>query len=205
MTSAGGGEESVAARLYDVEASDPRSELVDRSGMDAEQVHQVNELMSALARLREAEQRLSEASLRYMKLNQTDMRALHYLIVAANRGTIVTPGAIAAHLKISTASTTKLLDRLERADHITRQRHPTDRRALAILITPETQEAAMHTVGRQQAKRFYAAARLTAEERTTVIRFLDDMTQEISITDEAWAQPGAEPIAAQATHTALHE
>ena len=63
----------------------------------------------------------------------------------------------------------------------------------------------MHTVGRQQAKRFYAAARLTADERTTVIRFLDDMTQEISITDEAWAQPGAEPIAAQATHTALHE
>lgn len=67
-----------------------------------------------------------------------------------------------------------------------RSPHPTDRRALAITITEETRHAAMQTVGRQQAKRFYAAARLTREERAVVIRFLEDMTQEIALPDEAW-------------------
>lgn len=178
---------SVSSHIYDVDSSDPQSQLIDRSTMDASDVAQIGALMAALGALREAEQQLSDASLRYMKLNQTDMRALHYLIVSANRGAIATPGAIATHLKISTASTTKLLDRLERAGHITRQPHPTDRRALAISITSSTQTAAMNTVGRQQAKRFHAAARLTTAERDVVIRFLGDMTNELSIADAAWA------------------
>lgn len=174
--------------IYDVNAADPDSELVDRSSMAAAEVSHIGELMAALGRLRNAEQQLSDASLKFMKLNQSDMRALHYLIVAANTHEIATPGAIANHLKISTASTTKLLDRLENAGHITRQPHPTDRRALSIAITAKTRQAAMDTVGRQQAKRFHAAAMLTSDERNVVIRFLDAMTKEISITDEKWAQ-----------------
>jgi DNA-binding MarR family transcriptional regulator len=179
--------------IYDVNAADPKSQLIDRSEMATEDVAHIGELMAALGRLRSAEQQLSDASLKYMKLNQSDMRALHYLIVTANTETIATPGAIASHLKISTASTTKLLDRLENAGHITRSPHPSDRRALAISITAKTRQAAMETVGRQQAKRFHAAARLSAAERDVVIRFLDDMTQEISLTDEPWAQPAASP------------
>ena len=175
--------------IYDVEASDPRSALIDRTGVSSEDLRQIAALMGALGELREAEQRLSDASRRYMQLNDTDMRALHYLIVCANRDMIATPGGIAQHLAISTASTTKLLDRLEKGGHIRRSPHPSDRRALAISITPETRRAAMDTVGRQQSKRFYAAARLTREERDTVIRFLNDMTAEIALTgDEPWVQ-----------------
>lgn len=179
--------------VYDVNSADPNSQLVERSAMDPADVAHIGELMAALGRLRNAEQQLSDASLKYMKLNQSDMRALHFLIVTANTGTVATPGAIASHLKISTASTTKLLDRLENAGHIIRQPHPSDRRALAISITAKTRQAAMETVGRQQSKRFHAAARLSAAERDVVIRFLDDMTQEISLTDEPWAQPAASP------------
>ena len=91
--------------------------------------------MAAMAALRQAEEKLSEASLRYMKLNRTDMRALHFLIVAENRKQIVTPSAIAEHLGISTASTTKLLDRLERGDHILRHTHPTDEAKRKVLTT----------------------------------------------------------------------
>lgn len=179
------------SNIYDVDASDPGQQLVDRSGMDPATVGHIGEVMAALGRLRSAEQDLSDASLKYMKLNQTDMRALHYLIVAVNTGETATPGALSTHLKISTASTTKLLDRLERAGHITRAPHPSDRRALAITITAKTRQAAMDTVGRQQAKRFHAAARLTEAERNVVIRFLDDMAGELAITDQAWAQPDA--------------
>jgi DNA-binding MarR family transcriptional regulator len=174
------------AAIYDVEASDPRSALIDRTGVATEDLQQIALVMGALGELREAEQKLSRASRRYMQLNETDMRALHYLIVCANRHAIATPGGIAQHLAISTASTTKLLDRLEKGGHIVRSPHPTDRRALAITITEETRHAAMQTVGRQQAKRFYAAARLTRDERAVVIRFLEDMTQEIALPDEAW-------------------
>ncbi|MFC8039705.1 MarR family winged helix-turn-helix transcriptional regulator [Paenarthrobacter sp. NPDC057355] len=177
----------VSADIYHLDANDPHQELMDRSGLADTDVQQISELMAALGKLRDAEQRLAEASLRYMKLNQSDMRALHYLIVCANHGVIATPGAIASHLNISTASTTKLLDRLERAGHVTRQSHPSDRRALAIAITPEMHDAAMRTVGKQQARRFLAAARLTPDERVTVMRFLDDMAREIEVADEAWA------------------
>lgn len=177
----------VGLDVYDVDSSDPLSRLVDRSGMAEADVKQVGRLMGALAGLRAAEQRLAEASQRYMKLNRNDMRALHYLIAAKNRGVIATPGAIAEHLGISTASTTKLLDRLERAGHVTREPHPTDRRALAIAVTPETHEAALVTVGRQHAKRFHAAAGLGREERDVVIRFLERMTADLSSGMEHWA------------------
>lgn len=177
--------------IYDVEASDPRSVLIDRTGVPPEELKQIAQVMESLAGLREAEQTLSQASRRYMRLNETDMRALHYLIVCANRNLVATPGGIAHHLSVSTAATTKLLDRLEQGGHITRAPHPTDRRALQISITPETRHAAMETVGRQQAKRFYSAARLTPAEREVVIRFLTDMTEEITLTDEPWLREGA--------------
>lgn len=178
--------------IYDVDASDPRSTLVDRQGVPPEELRQIARLMESLANLREAEQKLSQASRRYMRLNETDMRALHYLIVCANRQLVATPGGIAHHLGVSTAATTKLLDRLEKGGHITRAPHPTDRRALHIAITPETRLAAMETVGRQQAKRFYSAARLSPAEREVVIRFLADMTEEITLRDEPWLQETAE-------------
>lgn len=172
--------------VYDLAAMDPQSLLIDRQGIDEQDLALIGQLMTALGRLRDAENRLSEASLRYMKLNRNDMRALQYLIAMSNRDELATPGDIANHLNISTASTTKLLDRLEQGGHVTREPHPTDRRALAISITPETHQAALNTVGKQQARRFHAAARLTREERETVIRFLNDMTQEIMVGVESW-------------------
>lgn len=177
---------AVSSRLYDVEKNDPDSLLVDRSQLSSEDIQGVTMVMAALGRLRDAEQLLSQASQRYMKLGQSDMRALHFLIVAQHTNAVVTPSAIATHLGISSASTTKLLDRLEEGGHIVRSPHPSDRRALAITITDETREAAMQTVGRLQAKRFHAAARLTPEERAVVVRFLDDMTDQIAVKNEAW-------------------
>jgi len=188
-------DEDQSVSVYDVDSSDPQQTLVDRAGMARADVRQISELMASLGELREAEEMLSEASRRYMRLNDTDMRALHYLIVCAHRNLIATPGGISHHLRISSASTTKLLDRLERGGHIVRAPHPSDRRALAISITPETHQAAMETVGRQQAKRFYAAARLTPAERDVVIRFLRDMAQEITPGDEPWTRHPDEPWA----------
>lgn len=180
---------AISSFLYSIDSNDPESQLIDRSSLSDEEVRHIGAVMAALGRLRDAEQQLTEASQRYMKLGRSDMRALHFLIVASHTKTVVTPSAIAAHLGISTASTTKLLDRLELGGHIVRAPHPSDRRALAISVTDETRESAMQTVGRLQAKRFHAAARLSAQERDTVIRFIDDMTEQLTLRAETWARP----------------
>lgn len=167
------------ANIYRLDSSDPDGRLVDRSAMSDDDIAQVSEVMQALGALRAAEQRISAASRRYMKLNETDMRALHYLAACLHTGEIATPGALSSHLGISTASTTKMLDRLEAGGHVKRAPHPSDRRALAINITPETHEAAMQSVGRQHAKRVPSVMRLTPDERQTVIDFLRGMASDL--------------------------
>lgn len=181
-------EASEAAKsLYSVESSDPESELVDRSELSNADVAQINRMMAAMAALRQTEERITQASTRYMKLNKTDMRALHFLIVCRHRKQLATPSDIAEHLGITTASTTKLLDRLTNGGHITREPHPSDRRALVIRITEDTYRSAMDTVGRQQAKRFVVAARRTPEEREAIISFLEETARELDITGQEWA------------------
>ena len=176
------------AALFDLKSVDPDGALTNAADLPKEEIAQISDLMNALADLRATEDAVAEASTKYMDLNRTDMRALHYLIVCQNRGQVATPTAIANHLGISTASTTKLLDRLEDGGHIVREPHPTDRRALAISITPGTRQAAMETVGKHQARRFKAAKRLTPEERDVVLRFLQDMNAELDIAGADWAQ-----------------
>lgn len=170
---------SGALSMFDVASNDPDGRLVDRSAITEADLDQIGELMNALGGLRTAERRMSEASQHYMQLNETDMRALHFLIIAKHADELVTPGRLADHLGISTASTTKLLDRLEHGNHVERSPHPTDRRALVVTIMPDTHRAARESVGRQQARRVFAAARLTTEERDVVIRFLRDMTADM--------------------------
>lgn len=161
--------------MLDPRVLDPHQEIVHRSGLDDGDVDQVVRVLAGLRSWRETEQRLSEASRRYMKLGETDMRALRFVIALQNRGDTATPGAIAAHLGISSASTTKVLDRLTEGGHIRRLPHHSDRRSLAIEVTEETRRVAERTVGRSHARRFEAVARLSPGEREIVARFLDDL------------------------------
>lgn len=163
--------------MLDPRVLDPEQEIVRRAGLDDGDVDQIVRVLEGLRNWREAERRMSEASRRYMKLGETDMRMLRFVIAAQNRAEIVTPGAIARHLGITSASTTKMLDRLTEAGHIRRLPHPSDRRSLSIEVTEETRRIAMETVGRDHARRFDAAARLNPQEREVVARFLDDLAR----------------------------
>ena len=152
----------------------------DRDGIAA--------VMNALARLRDAERDLAETSRETMALSVQDMKALRYLVVATRNGEVVTPKMLAHHLNASAASTTKLLNRLEGAGHLARALHPSDRRAFRIDVAPRTEALMQRVVGRQQARRYYAAARLTPEQRAIVTAFLNDMTQAISVDRGDWAR-----------------
>lgn len=159
--------------MHDPRLLDPDEDLVRRAHLSDDEISQIVDVFDAMRRWREAERAMSAASQRYMRLGETDMRALRFLIAAHHQGVVATPGSIAAHLGISTASTTKLLDRLAEGGHIRRTPHPRDRRSLAIEVTDETRRAARATVGRTHARRFDVVAALTPAERETVARFFD--------------------------------
>lgn len=152
-------------------------EFSDRSHLSRAEISQCNSIMEALRRWREADRALSEASRRYMHLNDSDMRAIRMLIHAQKQGRVVTPKDIARDVGISSASTTKLSDRLVAGGHLSRSPHAKDRRTICIEVTPETARAARETIGRQHARRFDAAAAMSSEEREVVVRFLSALVE----------------------------
>lgn len=186
---AAGAHDPITENMYTGSQNSFPGDLIDSSDLSNADREQIAQLMDALARLREAERTLSEASRRFMKLSEQDMRALHYLIAAKRQNALVTPKMLSAHMLMSAASVTKLINRLEREGHVIRKLHPSDRRAYAIDVTAETARSARETVGRAQARRIHAAVRLTSRERDAVIRFLDGMADELSLSNADWAKP----------------
>ncbi|WP_221584017.1 MarR family winged helix-turn-helix transcriptional regulator [Microbacterium sp. G2-8] len=152
-------------------------DLVDVAELAESDIAQTFEVMDALAEWQEASRLLAEISARYMRLNETDMRAIRMIMRAQQRGEIVTPKDIARDVGISSASTTKLVDRLVDGGHLTRTAHPSDRRTTRIRVTESTRRSARATVGRQHARRFAAASAMTSDERDTLIRFFEAMTR----------------------------
>lgn len=153
------------------------SDLVDRSDMTEADIDQCVRVMQALRGWQEAARTLSEASKRYMKLNESDMRAIRMIIRAQQQGRLVTPKDIAREVGISSASTTKLVDRLVAGGHLVRSQHPSDRRTVCIEVTESTRISAHETIGRQHARRFAAAAAMPSDDREAVIRFLTALTE----------------------------
>ncbi|SDR76433.1 MarR family winged helix-turn-helix transcriptional regulator [Microterricola viridarii] len=186
-----------AASMLDPRIVDPTGSYVRYAGLPPEELDQVVAVLTAIKAWRESEDRTSLQSRSYMRLNETDMRALRFVIAAKNAGVLVTAGMLAGHLQISTASITKMLDRLEKAGHITRTPHPDDRRAVVIAVTPATHADARATIGRKHARRFDVAAALSPAEREVVIGFLNSLAaleEEAEPIDE---EGSAEPTSAQ--------
>lgn len=90
--------------------------------------------------------RVSEDFTGYMgeqlAVNQTDVAAMQYLITDGP----MTPTQLAGKLELSTAATTVVADRLTKVGHVTREPHPTDRRAMIIKPAEESVAQAMRTL-----------------------------------------------------------
>jgi DNA-binding MarR family transcriptional regulator len=170
----------ILSSLLDPRVIDPRQELVRHDDLTEEELLQVVRVLSSIRQWREAERKLSFEARTHLKLNETDMKALRYLIASMNADVAVTAGALSEHLHISTASTTKLLDRLEKAGRIERRPHPTDRRALTVAVTDEAHREVRRTTGIQHARRFEVAKRLATADREVVIRFLTELSESIA-------------------------
>lgn len=159
-------------KMYSLAQSDPEQALIPRADMATQDLEQIDRIMAEFGRLRAVERRIMLRSQSYMKLNETDMRAIRQLISAKHAGEAVTPSLLARHLGVTTASVTKMIDRLEVGGHVIRKPHPTDRRSQQVEVSQETHLAAREQVGRHHAKRFDVARNLSPAERDVVIRFL---------------------------------
>lgn len=108
---------------------------------------------------------------RELRLAQSDVLALEHLLAEGPLG----PAEIAHRLGMSTPAATALVDRLERAGHVERRPHPTDRRRLAVVPTAKAEAAAFAAIASMVEGVGAAGAALSAEERAAVARFLDDV------------------------------
>ncbi|MDF2491855.1 MAG: hypothetical protein K0R60_1512 [Microbacterium sp.] len=118
-----------------------------------------------------------------MDMNATDLAALRMLIIREQREQDVSPHDIARHLRISTASTTKLIDRLSEAGHVVRKPHPRDGRARVIALTEKSRaEFRLHfrdTIGAMRG----VAERFSAADLEVVAAFLEQISAAIDPDD----------------------
>ncbi|WP_022869354.1 MarR family winged helix-turn-helix transcriptional regulator [Yaniella halotolerans] len=157
--------------LLDPRTIDPDQELVSTADFNAQDLDQIVEVMESMRKWRLTERKLNEASQKYMGLGENDMRAVRFMIASQRHGELATASHVAKHLGITTASVSRMIDRLVANGHVRRLQHPEDRRSTVLEVTEATQTVARQSVGNNHAKRFYAIAELTPHERAAVIKF----------------------------------
>ena len=89
-------------------------------------------LIDALRRFNIESDRFVEVFSTAHGLHRSDMNALAYASAADEAGAPLSPGQLGSELGLSSPATTALIDRLERAGHLTRERHPSDRRKVVL-------------------------------------------------------------------------
>jgi DNA-binding MarR family transcriptional regulator len=97
----------------------------------------LREVVVALRQLQIANDQVDDAAARLLGLNRTDARCLDLVLLADG----LTAGELAGAAGLSTAATTTVIDRLQSAAYVERQRDPTDRRRVVVTPTQEARDA----------------------------------------------------------------
>ena len=113
-------------------------------------------------------------------LGPTDVRALIRLLDSERAGTAASPSSLARELGLTTASTTVLLDRLERAGHVRRSPRTDDRRRVDVTVTDSAKAAGWAFLGPLIGATGTVLAARSAAEWDVVDRFLTDLTAAIA-------------------------
>ena len=112
-----------------------------------------------------------------MAMNLTDLRALRMMVEWERRGAAVSPHDLARHLRISTASTSKMVDRLSAAGHVERKPHPTDRRARVLVLTDHSRSTFYQHFGGHLGAMRDIAGDYDDEQLAVIADFLDRMAR----------------------------
>ncbi|MEU4154530.1 MarR family transcriptional regulator [Streptomyces sp. NPDC026659] len=105
-------------------------------------------------------------------LHPTDVRALIRLLDAARTGTRATPGWLGEQLRLNSAGTTALVDRLERLGLVRRSRDTADRRRVLLEVEEKATELGWSFFGPLIGEVVAVSEDFEAGELETVGRFL---------------------------------
>jgi DNA-binding MarR family transcriptional regulator len=144
--------------------------------------HAVMKVLTSIRALSDAMDRMHSGMKDDLDMNATDLATLRMLIMREQEGRVVSPRDIAEHLRISTASTTKLLDRLSDSGHIERQPHPTDRRARIVALTPLSRADFFRIYGERLRAMRSVAGQYDETDLAVISRFLDEVTHSLDPT-----------------------
>lgn len=147
------------------------------------------ELLSAVRRFRRAHEAMRRRMSVDMGVNTLDLRALQLVVAGERRGEPLTPHQLGAELNVSSGAMTKLVDRLIRSGHLSRDPHPTDRRSVRLVTTPHAHEQLRAHVGEMHQRMARAAAAVPKESRGAIVSFLAELSQILD--DESAPSRGA--------------
>ncbi|MDR6690573.1 DNA-binding MarR family transcriptional regulator [Microbacterium sp. 1154] len=134
-------------------------------------------VLEALRIYRAAEVAMRRRTRDSMSMGENELLVLRYLLRDSTRR--VRPGELSRYLGLSTASTTALLDRLERSGHVTRAANPDDRRSIFIQVTPRAHTEVRQTLGDMHERMLAAVIDMTPDESAAVVAFLKRMSDAV--------------------------
>jgi DNA-binding MarR family transcriptional regulator len=114
--------------------------------------------------------RLDEAAAARLGISRSDFRCLDIL----SRGRALTPGQLASETGLSTGAITALLDRLERAGYIARQRDRHDRRSVLIVPSERSTREVWPIFRGVTRAATRILSRFSLGELESIARFLDE-------------------------------
>lgn len=104
-----------------------------------------------------------------LSVNPTDLEAMEHLLMSGPLG----PSELSRRLNISTASTTKVVDRLVELGHVTREDHPTDRRSVLVVPTDTSRARALSVLMPMIFEIDAELDNFTAEQQQTITTYLE--------------------------------
>ena len=114
------------------------------------------------------------------ELHATDLRALVALLDRQRSGDVASPGWLAGHLGLNSASTTALIDRLETKGLVSRLRDGTDRRKVALHVTDAAQQMGWSFFGPLIEQVIAVADGFSDDELAAIRTFLDRVTTAVA-------------------------
>ena len=141
------------------------------------------EVLQAFRVYRAAEVAMRRRTRESMSMGENELLVLRYLLRSAGQGRQVSPSELTRYLGVSTASTTAIIDRLEKSGHVTRVPHPTDRRSIYIVATAASDAEVRSTLSSMHSRMMAAVVDMTAEECATVIACLSRLQDAVDQVD----------------------
>jgi DNA-binding MarR family transcriptional regulator len=135
-------------------------------------------IIDALRRYGTGSTRLTQTFAAQHGLQQSDLQALVAIMAAEGADEPLTPGRLQKHLGLSSAGTTYVIDRLEKAGYVQRtQDHPRNRRMVQLRYTEQGMATAMDFFGPIGERTASIVSQFSAADQQVIHRFVTTIAE----------------------------